>query len=132
MTQTQYEVLGCNDEQTVCDHCGRQGLKKTVILRALDDTGDVVRFGTSCAVRAQAVPGARTAAQLDRFITAAEHKRNEARETIERWTRYTTPEGLANFCRVNVNLNGVPWFTLETGAVEVAQVLADARATLAV
>jgi hypothetical protein len=66
----QYEVIGCNDEQTSCDHCGRQGLKRTVILRSLDD-GEVVRFGSDCALRAAAVPGVRTLAQLNWRISEA-------------------------------------------------------------
>jgi hypothetical protein len=62
-----YRVLGCNDEQTVCDFCARDHLKKTVILE--DATGgDIVRVGTTCAVRACAVPGVRTRAQLDRKV----------------------------------------------------------------
>jgi hypothetical protein len=66
-----YEVIGCNDEQTSCDHCGRQGLKRTVILRSLAD-GEVVRFGSDCALRAAAVPGVRTKSQLDRKVYAAQ------------------------------------------------------------
>ena len=70
MTTAQYEVIGCNDEQTVCDHSGRQGLKKTVILRSND--GEIVRFGSDCALRAAAVPGVRTKAQMDRKVYAAQ------------------------------------------------------------
>ena len=43
------KFLGCNDEQTVCDLCGRDDLKKTVVL---DIDGDVVRYGSDCAARA--------------------------------------------------------------------------------
>lgn len=51
-----YRIKGANDEVTTCQCCGRQNLKETVILEALDPegtgTGAVVRFGTSCAARA--------------------------------------------------------------------------------
>ena len=65
-----YTVVGCNDEQTVCDHCGRSDLARTVVLR--DDEGTIVRMGTTCAVRAQAIPGVRTRSQLDRHVHAAD------------------------------------------------------------
>ena len=64
-----YAVIGCNDEQTVCDFCGKTNLKRTVILR--DHEGDVVRVGSDCAIRACAVPGVRTKAQMDRRVAAA-------------------------------------------------------------
>jgi hypothetical protein len=78
----QYEVIGCNDEQTSCDHCGRQGLKRTVILRSLDD-GEVVRFGSDCALRAAAVPGVRTKAQMDRKILVAQTEVESVRREYE-------------------------------------------------
>lgn len=53
MTQTAattLRVLGCNDEQTICDACGRIELRKTVILCDAEGT-EVGRYGTSCAGR---------------------------------------------------------------------------------
>jgi hypothetical protein len=99
----QYEVIGCNDEQTTCDHCGRQGLKRTVILRSLDD-GEVVRFGSDCALRAAAVPGVQTKSQLDRKVYAAQV------ETEQISSRYgqavavlADPERIARNWAVRVN-----------------------------
>jgi len=40
------KILGINDEQTICDCCGKKNLKKTVIIE-MDDK--IVRYGTSCA-----------------------------------------------------------------------------------
>ncbi len=53
MTQTAapaLRVLGCNDEQTICDACGKIELHKTVILCDGDGT-EVGRYGTTCASR---------------------------------------------------------------------------------
>lgn len=43
-------MIGSNDEQTTCDHCGRANLKLTVVLE--DEDGNQVRYGTACAARA--------------------------------------------------------------------------------
>lgn len=51
-----FTVLGINDDETTCEHCGRCGLKRTVALGVLDaemnQTGEVVRYGTGCAATA--------------------------------------------------------------------------------
>lgn len=51
-----FAVLGANADETTCQCCGRQGLKLTVALAVLDDemnqTGEVVRYGTGCAATA--------------------------------------------------------------------------------
>lgn len=44
------KILGINDEVTVCEHCGRSDLKRTVVLDFAD--GDIRRYGTTCAHRA--------------------------------------------------------------------------------
>lgn len=49
------KVLGCNDEVTACECCGRTGLKRTVILQTA--AGDVVRYGVDCAARAAGKTG---------------------------------------------------------------------------
>jgi hypothetical protein len=49
---TAYRILGTNDEVTTCECCGRNGLKKTVVLT---DSEREVRFGTECAARAMKV-----------------------------------------------------------------------------
>lgn len=95
-----YRVLGCNDEQTTCDFCGREHLKKTVILEDTTETngGDIVRVGTSCAIKACAVPGVRTKAQMDRKI-------GEANAEIRQWQfSYTQAvEVLADPGRISAN-----------------------------
>lgn len=40
-------ILGINDEQTVCDCCGKKNLKRTVIIDKGE--GEIVRYGTTCA-----------------------------------------------------------------------------------
>lgn len=50
-----YRLLGVDDEVTTCEHCGKSGLKRTVVLSQLDADGNevaVVRFGCDCATRA--------------------------------------------------------------------------------
>ncbi len=135
-TTARYEVIGCNDEQTHCDFCGRDHLKKTVILRSTDDDRAIVRVGSTCAVRACAVPGVRTKTQLDRHVSAA-------RAEIERLTfrRDQAAAVLADPARLEANAEtarnapfgphyGQPW----TAADEAARwrtVLAEATAELA-
>lgn len=50
-----YALLGIDDEVTVCELCGKQDLKATMVLAALDADGDevaVVRYGRDCGARA--------------------------------------------------------------------------------
>lgn len=50
-----YRLLGVDDEVTTCEHCGKRGLRRTVVLSRLDADGNevsVVRFGCDCAARA--------------------------------------------------------------------------------
>lgn len=42
-----FKILGCNDDQTTCDKCGRSNLKKTVVLDS--DQFGIVRYGVDCA-----------------------------------------------------------------------------------
>ena len=43
-----YRILGINDEQTSCDHCGKQNLKKVVWLENIEDE-QIMAVGTTCA-----------------------------------------------------------------------------------
>lgn len=43
------KVLGVTDETTTCECCGKQNLKRVVVL---DIDGNVVRYGCDCAARA--------------------------------------------------------------------------------
>lgn len=50
-----YRLLGVDDEVTTCEHCGKTGLKLTVVLSRIDADDEekrVVRFGSDCAARA--------------------------------------------------------------------------------
>lgn len=40
--------VGTTDERTVCELCGKTGLKKTVAFKRLDD-GEYVYYGSDCA-----------------------------------------------------------------------------------
>ncbi len=69
MTQTAapaLRVLGCNDEQTICDACGKIELRKTVILCDNDGT-EVGRYGTTCASRKLGVKVTANTANLTEF-----------------------------------------------------------------
>lgn len=46
-----FRYLGITDESDSCDCCGKTGLKRVVGLEHID-SGEVVRYGTSCAARA--------------------------------------------------------------------------------
>lgn len=43
------KILAINDEQTVCDCCGKTNLKRTVVLEL--ENGEIVRYGTDCAAK---------------------------------------------------------------------------------
>ena len=80
-----YRACGTTDEITDCDHCGRTGLKSTVILRFLDAEGndDGERYvGTSCAARMLSYGKAnpRLATRILREAQAADRKRAGAVE----------------------------------------------------
>lgn len=103
-TTAAYRVLGSNDDETECWLCGRQDLKKTVVLEELDGegngTGRTVRYGVDCAARAAGwtqadVRKAVTAAD-DNARQAAQRERNArdraATEAYHAWLRATTGE----------------------------------------
>lgn len=53
---TKYFVIGSSNDCTICDCCGKQNLKKTVVLGVIDEDGnkeyDPHYFGTTCAKKA--------------------------------------------------------------------------------
>lgn len=75
--------IGVNDEQTSCDHCGREDLARTVVLEMLDaeqnGTGETVRYGSTCAARALAPRGIRTTARRVLDAATAAHRDTVAR-----------------------------------------------------
>lgn len=65
-----YRVKGTTDEVTECGLCGRQELKGTVVMEALDADGNedgIAYFGTSCAAKAAGW----TSREVTRLATAA-------------------------------------------------------------
>lgn len=59
-TTTAAQILGITGDITECEHCGRRGLRKTVVLRLIDATGDAsepVHYGSECAARALDISG---------------------------------------------------------------------------
>ena len=75
MATTKYKILGIDDEQTVCDCCGRKGLKRTVILERYENgenTCDVIRVGVDCAAILSAKSG--------KALSAATIKREAIRQ----------------------------------------------------
>jgi hypothetical protein len=76
MTTQSFRYIGTTDETTVCEHCGREDLRSTVVLALLDVDGneeEYVRYGSTCAARALAIRGGgsavRHAAQYAQLAT---------------------------------------------------------------
>lgn len=89
-----FSLVGVTGDVTACDCCGRDDLKKTVILGALDADGnveDVVYYGSECAARALGRRGAarkvyREAEDTARAADAArrrEASRQRAQDTLD-------------------------------------------------
>lgn len=82
------KFLGINDEQTVCDCCGKTNLKKTVVM---DVDGAVVRYGVNCAARTlkqtgKAIERTAGAAEYENKLTAAGYTREQIINAV--WNRY--------------------------------------------
>lgn len=54
MKNTTYKIIGITDDTHICEHCGKQNLKRVVVLEHID-TGAIVRMGTTCAFKALGV-----------------------------------------------------------------------------
>lgn len=81
--------FGITDEISECGHCGRRGLKKTVMLFVLDADGNAEElsyFGTACAARALGT----TAARVKRQAEDAERKRQAEIKRLKLWL--STPD----------------------------------------
>ena len=100
-----YRIKGTTDEVTTCDLCGRQELKGTVVLIALDADGnadgDPSYLGTSCAAKAAGWTVRETAAKVKK-VKAAESAakfreiyaaRDAETKAYEAWLKVTYPEG---------------------------------------
>lgn len=82
-----YRAMGTTDDCTTCDKCGKDHLKKTIILGILDADGnveDVVYYGSTCAGRALGV----RKAYLDRAVIAANNERRTNEDMLLRWRAY--------------------------------------------
>jgi hypothetical protein len=90
-----YRILGTTDEVTTCEHCGRDDLRGTVVLAALDDegddTGERIYFGSTCGAKAAGWTTARkfreAAENADRAKGVALRKARDAR--FAEWVRET-------------------------------------------
>lgn len=65
-----YTVLGINDDRDSCQCCGKTGLKRVVWIRN-DDTGEVVHYGTTCAMSPEKGMGADQ--QIKAALSKADH-----------------------------------------------------------
>lgn len=82
------KIIGINDEQTSCDCCGREDLKKTVIVQ-FEDSDAVQRYGVVCAskmlgrsaddLRKEANKAQRLLISSARIAARAEYAQCEAR-----------------------------------------------------
>jgi len=90
-----YRILGTTDEVTRCEHCGRDDLRSTVVLAALDDEGNDdggrVYLGSTCGAKAAGWTSPRKfredAAAADRGKGAAVRKARDAR--FAEWVQRT-------------------------------------------
>lgn len=76
-----FTIKGITDETTICECCGRAGLKRVVALMPLDvdgnEDGPVVYYGTDCAADAMG----RTATWVRNAARAAQSEREVEMET---------------------------------------------------
>lgn len=83
---------GSTDDHTTCDHCGRSGLKKTVMLFILDADGnaeELTYYGTSCAATALGT----TNAKVTRAATEADEARKYRMRTLTLRLNHMDPMG---------------------------------------
>lgn len=72
-----FTVLGTTQDVTSCDCCGRDDLKKTVVLGVLDDDGSVLSetyYGAACAAKALGRTGHLAGAKTMRAAEALDHR----------------------------------------------------------
>lgn len=79
-TRRIFRVLGTTDDVTTCELCGREELRGTTVLEALDvegnGTGELLHYGSSCAARA--------AGWSTREVVTAAKAADDARREAER------------------------------------------------
>ena len=75
-----FKVLGTSEQEN-CECCGRDGLKRTIVLARLDADGntvEVVRFGRDCAAKATRLR--RTGAAMESLAVAAQLEADRAEQ----------------------------------------------------
>jgi hypothetical protein len=81
---TSYRVHGTTNDTDMCEHCGKEELRRVVMLMVLDADGngtEVIHVGTTCASRLLAKRGVHTtAAKVRDAAAAAERVMAQARE----------------------------------------------------
>lgn len=83
-----WKIVGITDEQEVCDHCGKTGLKRVV--RMKHDHGEEMCFGTRCA--SKALGYGESAASQTQVTKAARAAQAEADREAERARRAAIPD----------------------------------------
>lgn len=91
-TGNDLRVIGCNDDVDWCQACGRQNLKKTVILQG--EFIGVVHYGVCCAAQALAWSESEVRRVADEAQSAAEAA--EARTAELRWSAAEVLAGLVD------------------------------------
>lgn len=84
MSNGKFRAVGTDDAVNSCDCCGRKDLKYTVIMLN-DETGDVVHFGSTCAVRNSGKAQKFLTAEIDQNQRAAQAEldRSEEKAALE-------------------------------------------------
>ena len=93
-----FRFVGITDETTVCEHCGKDDLRSTVVLALLDSDDNVteyVRFGSTCAARA-----------LGNGATGAKVRKNAEGATVK--TLIAAEDALGWLSRKHLTRDGQP------------------------
>lgn len=70
--ESEYKVLGCNDDKDYCTCCGKQGLSKVVWMENLE-SGEVSHYGVVCAKKLTGKATDRAVAKFTADILAEEY-----------------------------------------------------------
>ena len=87
-----FRVLGVNDEESTCQCCGKEGLKRVVWI-ADRETGSVLHFGTTCAQ--SPAKGFGITGEIKRAVAAAIRSDQEREQRVYRsaWEKYRRAGG---------------------------------------
>lgn len=130
---TKYFVIGSSNDCTICDCCGKQNLKKTIVLGVVDEDGnreyDPHYFGTTCAKKAVGY----NSKLVDAIASAA-----KAKDTVRYFNKgnfkfsvvVTAPNSPSAFNVINTS-NGVELATLTSKELILGTDWADKEAIAA-